>query len=139
MPISQRNDRQVNLLYRWESWNGWDKNTIGFNKAKSVIISACRAYKVKLPEIKIHNTRLLPWSCPENNLISMQRGKYLNIPVCLHEASHHIVYNLYGARPQDHGPTFLGIYLDLLNRNGFPRYRSAKEYGLRWKRLDTNK
>lgn len=132
-------DPQRSRLYIWESANGWDANTIGPNKAKSLIISACKLYKVQPPEIMFHTTRQLPWSCPEENVISLQRDKYLNIPIALHEVTHHIVWHQYGARPQDHGPTFLGIYLDLLDRNGFPSYTSAKGNGLRWKRLDTTK
>lgn len=126
-------DPQQKRLYAWESTNGWETNTIGFNQAKSIIVSACKLYKVQPPEIKLHTTRALPWACPAENLISLQRDKYLNIPIALHEAAHHIVYNLHGARPQDHGRTFLGIYLDLLDKNEFPRYSQAKAYGLRWK------
>lgn len=121
----------MNRLYRWESANGWDDNTISFNKAKSLIVSACKAYNVEPPEVVLHTTRALPFSY--DDMISMQRDKYLNVPVSLHEAAHHIVKSLHGMRPQDHGPTFLRIYLDLLIRNGFDMYNSAKAKGLRWK------
>lgn len=133
MSISNRADPQLTKLYRWEVVNGWDDNTIAFDKASSIIISACKLYNVEPPTVLLHTTRALPWSCPTWNIISLQRDRYLNVPISLHEAAHHIVYKLHGAKPQDHGPTFLGIYLDLLNRNEFPMFNSAKAYGLRWK------
>src|SRR5208282_5290797 len=98
MPISQRADPQIKLLYRWEAANGWDDNTIQFEEAKSAIISACKLYNVEPPDIQLHTTRSLPWSYPEQNIISLQRDKYLNLPIALHEASHHIVHKLHGAR-----------------------------------------
>ncbi len=128
-----RADPQLKRLYRWESTNGWDNNTINFNTAKSIIISACGLFEVDPPEVQLHTSHALPFSIPAWDLISLQKGKYLNVPICLHEASHHIVNKLRGARPQDHGPTFLGIYLHLLNKNGFPMYDSARMNGLRWK------
>jgi len=39
-----------------------------------------------------------------------------NVPTALHEAAHHIAWTFYGDRIQDHGRTWLGIYLDLLVR-----------------------
>lgn len=126
-------DPQLKPLYRWESANGWDDNTISFKKAKSLIISACELYNVEPPEVLLHTTRALPFSYYDFDIISMQRDKYLNVPVSLHEAAHHIVKKVHGMRPQDHGPTFLGIYLDLLNRNGFPMHINARAHGLRWK------
>lgn len=133
MSIHERADPQVKPLYKWEAANGWDDSTISFNKSKSLIIWACKIYNVEPPKVQLHTTRLLPWSCSDENIISMQRDKYLNVPISLHEASHHIVNKLYGARPQDHGPTFLRIYLDLLIRNGFNMYHSAASNGLRWR------
>lgn len=132
MRISERADPQLKLLYRWESANGWDDNLCSFFRCGWTIHNACELYRVPQPMIKLHTTRNLPWSCPSENIISMQRDKYLNVPISLHETSHHIVYHKHGARPQDHGPTFLRIYLDLLIQNGFNMYKSANAYGLRW-------
>lgn len=55
----------------------------------------------------------------------------------MHEASHHIVFKLCGYRVQDHGPTFLGVYLWLLERSGVaPQsalHASAREFKLKWR------
>jgi hypothetical protein len=56
-----------------------------------------------------------------------------NIPVVLHEAAHVITHTL-SPRSQDHGPTWLGVYLDLMV-GFFPAsaiYPSARTNKLRW-------
>ena len=125
-------DPQVNRLYRWESRNGWDVSNISFAQAKRIIFHACHHYGVAHPEVRLHTTRSLPWSISELNLISLQRDRYLNIPVALHEATHHIVDHLHGSRPQEHGATFMGVYLDLLNLFYIRMHDNARAYGLKW-------
>ena len=112
---------------------GWDDSDTNFSAASQAIHNTCEFYKVPQPEIKLHTTRALPWSCPERGVISLQRDKYLNVPISLHEATHHVVWHKFGTRVQDHGPTFLGVYLDLLKTNGFDMYDSARAYGLKWR------
>lgn len=76
------------------------------------------------------------------NLISLQAvgpldkgGK--NMAVAMHEAAHHIVFKLCGWRVKDHGPTFLGVYLWLLEKSGVaPKaalHASARVFKLRWR------
>ena len=130
-------DPQITALYNWEGSNGWDSNRTSFKKARAAILSACRHFWVEPPEIRLHKTRSLPWSKPGQMLISLQRDRYLNIPIALHEATHHIVFHLFGDKPQDHGPTFLGIYLHLLERAKVKTRAnlraSARAYGLKWR------
>jgi hypothetical protein len=137
MPISFRADPQLKPLYAWEERNGWNDSTISFKSAKKHIIDACNYYKVVIPEVRLHATRNLPYASQHNNFISLQRDRYLNVPVSLHEAAHHIVWQKYGARPQDHGPTFLGIYLHLLEKAKITLpgglRASAKAAKLKWK------
>jgi hypothetical protein len=73
--------------------------------------------------------------------MSIQGGEHRdkggrNVATALHEAAHHIAWAVHGERVQDHGATFLGIYLDLLSRAGVaPRVAleaSARAHGLRW-------
>jgi len=58
---------------------------------------------------------------PRIGRISIRGGPHngrggLNVATALHEAAHCIAWHLHGERIQDHGPTFLRIYLDLLVR-----------------------
>lgn len=73
--------------------------------------------------------------------MSLQGGKRFrqggrNVATAMHEAAHHIAWHLHGERIQDHGRTFLGIYLDLLVRAKVaPRVAleaSARSYKLKW-------
>lgn len=130
-------------VYRWEDdWPGWNKNTLSLRSCRAVIVSACHAYDVAPPAVRQHGDGL-SWSEPEDeNVISFQSksrrpgngGK--NLPVALHEAAHHIVFHLHGKRVQDHGPTFMRVYLDLLTRfRVAPRLAlevTARKWGLRW-------
>jgi hypothetical protein len=127
-------DPQLKSVYAWENKMDWNGSDISFLKAVMLIEDACRRYKVKSPTVKLHKTHHLPFSIPEQNIISLQRDRYLNVPITLHEAAHHIVYHLHGARAQDHGPTFMAVYLDLLKASKIDAYESAEKHGLKWKR-----
>jgi hypothetical protein len=115
-------DPHKNDVYLWEdSWPGWNRNHVGIRACRRLIATACRHYKVKCPTVTTHHKRSFSFSIPTKDYISLQgwghedRGG-LNVPTALHEAAHHIAWSLHGDRIQDHGPTWLGIYLDLLIR-----------------------
>ena len=65
-----------------------------------------------------------------------------NVATALHEAAHHIAWYLHGDRIQDHGRTFLGIYLDLLIRAKVaPRVAleaSDRAHKLKWSYNDSH-
>ena len=67
-----------------------------------------------------------------------RRGK--NVATALHEAAHIIVFDKFGDKPQDHGPTFMGVYLWLLTTAGVaPRIAleaTARANGLKWRKID---
>ena len=134
-------DPHKDAVYSWEdSWPGWNKNHITFKAVRAVVYAACDHYKVKRPTVVQHPQRSFSWSMPTRNRMSIQGGEHRgpggrNVATALHEAAHHIVWNLYGDRVQDHGPTFLGIYLDLLVRAKVaPQvalHASLKSFGLK--------
>ncbi len=109
-------------VYAWEdSWPGWNRNHIGIRACRKMVAVACGHYKVKCPTVTVHHKRSFSFSIPTKDYISIQGWGYedrggLNVPTALHEAAHHIAWSLYGNRVQDHGATWLGIYLDLLIR-----------------------
>lgn len=79
---------------------------------------------------------------PESKRISIQGGDHharggRNAATALHEAAHQIAFALYGESIQDHGPTWLGIYLDLLVRARVaPRVAleaTLRSHGLTWR------
>lgn len=146
VPAPERDlDPHREAVYDWEdSWPAWNTNTSGLQACRATIQRACKAYSVKPPKVTSHNVRSLSYYATTRLLISLQgrdpagtdKGG-LNIPTACHEAAHHIVWLRYGEKVQDHGPTFLGIYIDLLFRNGVAPLvaleASAKSFGLTWR------
>lgn len=140
MSSSDRPDPQLELVYAWEdSWWGWNKSLISFDESQRWIKLACRAFEVHAPSVTRHYTRALSWSIPQYNIISMQNDGGLNIPISLHEASHHIVWHRYGDKAHDHGPTFVGVYLRLLEKAKVASPEalrsSLKKFNVRWRQI----
>jgi hypothetical protein len=137
-------DPHKNATYLWEdSWPGWNRNHITLAECRSLIASSCLVYGVKRPIVVDHPQRSMSWNIPADRRISMQGGKHRarggrNVATALHEAAHQIAFTLYGSSIQDHGPTWLGIYLDLLVRaRGAPRIAleaTLRAHGLKWSR-----
>jgi hypothetical protein len=135
-------DSQKERLYEWEdSWHFWNVNTLSLVECRNVVRTACSKYSVPAPKVRQHNVRSMSFCIPTMNIISLQAvapknfgGK--NLATCLHESAHLIVWFHCKSRPQDHGPTFLGIYLWLLEEaRAAPAnalYASARSFGLKW-------
>jgi hypothetical protein len=144
VPKTKRvHDPQCEALYGWESsWHAWNINTLSINACRKIIRRACLWYKVEKPRVIHHGTKELSYSVPEVGFISVQGGEQhkcggRNIATALHEAAHHIGWHLHGENIQDHGPTFLRIYMDLLERAQVaPRVAleaTARAHKLKWK------
>jgi len=84
----------------------------------------------------------MSYCMPARGVISIQavgskpgRGAK-NPQTALHEAAHWICWKLHGERIQDHGPTFLRVYLHLLvTYEVAPREAleaSARKFKLKW-------
>lgn len=137
-------DPQKDALYEWEdSFWGWNRNLVSLAECRRYVETACAYYRVRPPKVTQHHVCSISWSIPSESVISLQAkgskpGKGgRNIPTALHEAAHHIVYWTFGERVQDHGPTFLGVYLWLLEKADVAPaaalWGSAKGKGLRWR------
>jgi hypothetical protein len=135
-------DPQKERLYEWEaSFARWNKNVLTLKECKALIYDACDAHGVPRPTVKQHHQRSLSWNLPESNLIDMQGGGHQkpggrNEATALHEAAHQVCWCLYRNRIADHGPRYLGIYLDLLVRAGVSTRKAleatARAYKLKW-------
>lgn len=138
-------DPQREDLYRWEeTWGPWNFNSLTLTECREWIEFACRLYDVEPPRVRQHRTRELSWCHIKMGVISLQGGKHRyrggrNVSQALHEVAHWIVFKLFDDRPQDHGPTFLGVYMWLLEAARVaPRialHASARAHGLRWREL----
>lgn len=144
--MEQAADPNKEAVYEWEDdWYDWSSNTCSLKECRRLILWACKAYGVDPPVVKQHHKRTYSWSMPAAGVISLQAkgakpgrgGK--NPATALHEAAHHIVYAIFSDRPQDHGPTFLGIYMWLLTEARVAPevalHSSARARNLKWRIL----
>lgn len=138
-------DPQKQAIYAWETkWKDWDRETLTLRELRETVRTACKQYAVPPPtKILQHNSRA--WSWYKDGLhrggiatISFQRAQS-NPAVALHETAHHIVFHYFGETVPDHGPTFLGVYLWLLEKHHVaPRealHASARADNLRWSEI----
>lgn len=139
-------DPQKDALYAWEDeWGGWNLNTHSLSHCRRLIETACAKYRIHPPKVQKHMTVSLSFSIPTEWVISLQGvgskpGKGgLNPATAVHEAAHHVVYWIWGERVQDHGPTFLGVYMWLLEACGVAPaealHASARARGLKWRHM----
>lgn len=133
------NDPQKHLLYQWESeWLDWGRKQISLPDCRNLIEKACRSYGVDAPTVSAA-PRKASFSAyfPCDHSIWL-RNAHQNISSALHEAAHAIAQHKY-PRAADHGPTFAGVFLDLLTQTGIAPasalYASAKKAGIRWRNL----
>lgn len=136
-------DPQRQAVYDWEDyWAPWGNNDLTLRQCRDAIYWACGRFDVRAPKVTQHNTCAMSECDVVQGVISMQgkarregRGGK-NAATVLHEAAHWIVHQLHGWQPQDHGPTFLGVYLTLLiGYRVAPRIAleaTARHFKLKW-------
>lgn len=134
-------DPNCEAVYSWENaWFDWNRNTLSITACRKIIRRACRWYKVESPTVVHHNCKELSYSVPEVGYISLQGGEThkcggRNVATALHEAAHHIGWHLHGENIQDHGPSFVRLYIALLERAKVaPRtalLATAREHGVK--------
>ncbi len=135
--IGTEADPQQKAVYSWETeWRDWNRETLTLSECRAAIYWACAKYDVGAPPVRQHNTKAYPWYDVKLHAMSFSsKGK--NPATALHEAAHLIAYDYFGDRIQDHGPTFLGIYMWLLETARIaPRialHATARAHGLKWR------
>ena len=133
-------DPQRQALYDWEAqWLGWELDTLTLGECRVMVRTACRLARVPYVPTRQHSGTS-EYDCIRNRITLQQRGRRgrggKNPAQVLHEVAHYIVFRRSGWRPQDHGPTFLGVFLWLLaSARVAPRAAleaSARAAGLKW-------
>jgi hypothetical protein len=134
-------DSQQARVYLWEDgFRSFIERTTTRKDIRWLIRKACALYGVDAPSVQFRSRasgkrmRLSSDYDPSQHAITIGI-KDCNHAIAMHEAAHAITDDLHEG-VEDHGPEFLGVYLDLLEwANVAPRsalHASAKASGLRW-------
>lgn len=137
-------DPQRDAVYTWEiAHESWNVCTLDLDQCNHVLEKALKFYGCDPVHLEQGSPARYSWNMPEWRWVKMQgpsrRGRGgMNVATVLHEATHQIIWDLYPDNVQDHGPTFLGVYRDLLLAAKVLTARefdvSARHYKLKWRR-----
>ncbi len=137
-------DPQKEAVYAWEdSWGPWNFNSLTLTECRQWIEDACKQYGVEPPRVRQHRTRTFSWCHVVLGIISMQGGAHRarggrNVSQCMHEVAHWIVHKRFGDKVLDHGPTFLGVFMWLLEwaqvAPPTALHASARTHKLKWRK-----
>lgn len=138
--MSREADPQQDSVYEWEGeWAAWNASIMSFDNCRRMIDTACAHYGVRPPRVRMHKGKAWSYCLVSRALISLKQADNLNPAIALHEAAHWIVWHLFGDRVQDHGPTFMGVYLWLLEAASVAPvealHATARKHGLKWRHL----
>lgn len=137
-------DPQGAAVYAWEDeWVDWNRPTLSLTEVREYVHEACRVFGVEAPVVKQHDGPAMSFSLTarlsEDSVQAVVdfRIDHKNPAIALHEAAHHICTVRHPRVTQDHGPTWLGIYMALLMlAKVAPKealYATARKHKLRWK------
>lgn len=134
--------------WQWEFTNIFDKpQKISMRRLRWAVNKACALYQVKPPTV---NKRMTKHGATSHYIYDTSKlhkpGRiellsiHMNLPCVLHEVAHAIRFQRYPKlKEDDHGPTWLGIYIDLLDRfYVLPKHASKPslaKWGLSFKRI----
>lgn len=134
-------DPQRDELYRFEArFAGWNESKLSVAECRAILRRACKSFGVETPGLTTRKGRDCHYVYDRRDgkpdVIRLGRETGKNEAAVLHEASHHILRKL-NLGKMDHGPTFLGLYMRLLEMHDVaPRgaLRAwARKHGLRWR------
>lgn len=136
---SAASDPQADKFYEWTyAWLDWNVKTMSLTDCKSLISKICAAYQVPMPVVgSAPSTDHCSYYDDETHRIGLLPS-HQNMAIVIHEAAHAVVFH-HNPKAQDHGPTFVGIFLDLMEQAGIaPRealYASARKAGLKFRKV----
>jgi hypothetical protein len=136
-------DPQRDSVYSWESSHEtWNVCALTLEQCAELTNTALKAAGCRPVEVIQGPYCRYSWNVPGRRVISMQgpnkRGRGgMNAATLLHEVAHQIGFDRHRDRIQDHGPTFLALYRELLIKFGVMTEKefslTANNFGLRWR------
>lgn len=144
MPRKNRKDPQRKRVYEWQwEWRDWNKANISLERAIKVVEHSCKIWKVPPPNAVERMSRKKGYSSYNDGHRTIRLlPVHMNTAMALHEVAHHIKEVRFGTAGGDHGPEWLGIFVDLLvDWNVAPREAieaSLTARGLKWSEVETS-
>lgn len=137
-------DPQRDPVYSWESSHEtWNVCTLSLEQCNDLANGALKAAGCLPVKLLQGPSCRYSWNVPAMRTISMQgpsrkgRGG-MNYATVLHEVAHQIGFDRHGGHIQDHGPTFVANYRELLLKYGVMTEKefnlTARAFNLRWRR-----
>lgn len=86
---------------------------------RAVASHACRKYQVPQVNVSIYNNpkeKIYGQSFPDSRIVLNKGHNGANMMTLLHELAHHLDWHIDGFDEEDHGPTFMRYYIDLMDR-----------------------
>jgi len=110
-------DPQRELVYEWESKIPYGRN-IGWLDGTSLVAQIAGDYYLDTPTVVLGREGSYPMYDYENHAIHIQKSLFYT-SVIIHEVAH-AIHKTYGfVLDQTHGPEFVALYIELLNRYMF--------------------
>ena len=136
---SRKRDRQQAKFYKWTwQWMDWNVKQMGFAECKKLILKVCAAWQVPPPRVFKADPKLHASYYDDTEHCIGLIPTHHNMAICLHEAAHAVVFH-YFPEAEDHGPTFVGVFIELMCQAGVaPKAAltaSASAAGLRWRSM----
>lgn len=106
-------DRHAERVYEWEGeWADWNRPLLTLPQVRGYVRTACAYYGLRAPPVRKHPGRAYAYT---TLTVCSFPTWCMNAAIALHEAAHFIVMNRY-PKAADHGPTWLGVYLWLMEK-----------------------
>lgn len=134
--------------WQWEFTNIFDRPALTLHRIRWLIRKACDIWDVPYPVVveqkKTEDKEASHYICDTERVRQTARIQlldvHMNLPAALHEVAHHIQAARFpeANAEDDHGPTWLGIYIHLLDQF-YVLPRHATEPSLESKGLSFNR
>lgn len=140
MARSPKCDPQREEVYGWEKKFGtlWYMHGMTYKDARMLLGLMCKRYGVPPPRFKSVEDAPYTAAAHGDVLIEVNRSKAKPTALLVAHEAAHVICHASGIFKPDHGPEWLGIYIDLLDHYRIlPRCMtepSARKAGLKFKR-----
>jgi hypothetical protein len=118
MRPSPKKDPQRSEVYAWERklWSIWKNHGMRMEDARSLVAKMCRYYRIPAPALKMTEDATWMGAAWGDSLIEVNKRVAKPTGLMLAHEVAHVIQHAYGLKEANHGPLWLGIYMELLDK-----------------------